>query len=83
VVRKPGRPASSPTCSSTALALFGLLLSHPANKVDWKASKLLFPWHTQLAFFTLAFIAAHVIAIVLDPYAGVGALGALVPGMSS
>ncbi len=67
----------------TALAVFGLLLSHPVNKVDWKASKHLFPWHKHLAFFTLAFIAAHVIAIVLDPYAGVGILGWLVPGLST
>jgi sulfoxide reductase heme-binding subunit YedZ len=67
----------------TALALFGLLLSHPTNKVDWKASKHLFPWHKHLAFFTLAFIAAHVVAIVLDPYAGVGFLGWLVPGLST
>jgi sulfoxide reductase heme-binding subunit YedZ len=67
----------------TMLALFGLLLSHPANKVEWKASKHLFPWHKHLAFFTLAFIAAHVITIVLDPFAGVGAFGWLVPGLSS
>ena len=67
----------------TALALFGLVLSHPANKVDWKASKHLFPWHKHLAFFTLAFIAAHVIAIVVDPYAKVGILGWLVPGLST
>ena len=67
----------------TALALFGLLLSHPSNKVDWKASKHLFPWHKHLAFFSLAFIAAHVAAIVADPYAGVGILGWLVPGLSS
>lgn len=67
----------------TALALFGLLLSHPSNKVDWKASKHLFPWHKHLAFFTLAFIGAHVATIVLDPYAGVGLVGSLVPGLSS
>jgi hypothetical protein len=67
----------------TALAAFGLLLSHPSNKVEWKASKHLFPWHKHLAFFTLAFIAAHVVAIVADPYAGVGYIGWLVPGLSS
>jgi sulfoxide reductase heme-binding subunit YedZ len=67
----------------TALALFGLVLSHPSNKVDWKASKYLFPWHKHLAFFALAFIAAHVIGLILDPYAGVGYLGWLVPGLSS
>ncbi len=67
----------------TALALVGLVLSHPANKTEWKASKHVFPWHRHLAFFTLAFIAAHVIALVLDPYSGVGVLGWLVPGMST
>jgi len=67
----------------TALALFGLLLSHPANKVEWKASKHLFPWHKHLAFFTLAFIAVHVATIVLDPFADVGIVGSLVPGLSS
>jgi DMSO/TMAO reductase YedYZ heme-binding membrane subunit len=67
----------------TALALFGLLLSHPSNKVDWKASRHLFPWHKHLAFFTLAFIAVHIATIVADPYAGVGILGWLVPGLST
>jgi len=67
----------------SALAMFGLLLSHPSNKVDWKASKHLFPWHKHLAFFTLAFIAVHIATIVADPYAGVGIIGWLVPGLST
>jgi methionine sulfoxide reductase heme-binding subunit len=67
----------------TALALAGLVLSHPANKTDWRASKRVFPWHRHLALFTLAFIAVHVVALVLDPYADVGLVGWAVPGMSS
>src|SRR5512132_4234920 len=56
----------------------GLVLSHPVNKSTWKLSKLLFPWHEHVWLFVLAFVAAHVIAIVLDPYAGVGLSGAFV-----
>lgn len=61
----------------------GLILSHPVNKSTWKLSKQLFPWHENLFIFTVAFVLAHVVSLVLDPYAGVGLLGALVPGLSS
>jgi methionine sulfoxide reductase heme-binding subunit len=61
----------------------GLVLSHPVNKSTWKLSKRLFPWHEHVWLFVLAFVAAHVITIVLDPYAGVGLGGALVLGLSS
>jgi DMSO/TMAO reductase YedYZ heme-binding membrane subunit len=67
----------------TVLTLAGLVLSHPANKTDWKASKRVFPWHRHLSLFALAFIAAHVVALVLDPYAGVGVVGWAIPGMSA
>ncbi len=60
----------------------GLLLSHPTNKSTWKLSKVLFPWHDQLWVFIAAFVGAHVVAIVLDPYARVGLGGALIPGLS-
>jgi methionine sulfoxide reductase heme-binding subunit len=60
----------------------GLVLSHPTNKSTWKLSKALFPWHDQLWVFIAAFVGAHVIAIVLDPYAGVGLGGAFIPGLS-
>jgi len=43
-------------------------------------SKVLFPWHDQLWVFIAAFVGAHVAAIVLDPYAGVGLGGAIIPG---
>jgi predicted ferric reductase len=60
----------------------GLVLSHPTNKSTWKLSKALFPWHDQLWVFIAAFVGAHVVAIVLDPYAGVGLGGAFIPGLS-
>lgn len=61
----------------------GLVLSHPVNKTTWRLSKRLFPWHDNVWMFVLAFLAAHIISIVVDPYAGVGLAGALVPGLSS
>ena len=60
----------------------GLILSHPTNKSTWKLSKTLFPWHDQLWVFIAAFVGAHVLAIVLDPYAGVETGGAFIPGLS-
>lgn len=67
----------------TALVALGLVLSHPTNQATWKLSKRLFPWHENLFVFVVAFLAAHVVSLVLDPYAGVGVGGALVPGLSS
>ena len=61
----------------------GLVLSHPVNKSTWKLSKRLFPWHEHVWLFVLAFVAAHVITIILDPYAGVGLSGAFIIGLSS
>jgi hypothetical protein len=63
--------------------LIGLVLSHPTNKTTWRLSRAIFPWHDSLWLFVLAFIAIHVVAIVVDPYAGVGLAGALIPGLSS
>ena len=61
----------------------GLVLSHPVNKTTWKLSKRLFPWHENVWFFVLGFLGAHIVSVVIDPYAGVGVAGALVPGLSS
>ncbi len=61
----------------------GLVLSHPVNKTTWKLSKRLFPWHENVWLFVLGFLAAHIISILLDPYAGVSLAGAFVPGLSS
>lgn len=67
----------------TALVALGLVLSHPTNQATWNLSRRLFPWHENLFVFVVAFLAAHVVSLVLDPYAGVGVGGAFVPGLSS
>ena len=66
----------------TGLVTLGLILSHPTNQSTWKLSKRLFPWHENLFVFVVAFAVAHVISIVLDPFAGVGVAGSFIPGLS-
>jgi predicted ferric reductase len=66
----------------TVLVALGLILSHPTNQSTWKLSRRLFPWHENLFVFVIAFLVAHVVSLVLDPYAGVGVNGALIPGLS-
>jgi predicted ferric reductase len=61
----------------------GLILSHPTNKSTWKLSKRIFPWHEHLWVFVMAFLLVHIAATVLDPYAKVSLLGALLPGLST
>ncbi|HEX2754179.1 MAG TPA: hypothetical protein VHM48_01875 [Candidatus Limnocylindrales bacterium] len=63
--------------------IVGLVLSHPVNKTTWKLSKRLFPWHENVWLFILGFLAAHIVSILLDPFAGVSLAGAFVPGLSS
>jgi len=65
----------------TLTVSLGIALSHPEQS-RWKQSKRIFPWHESLWVFTLAFILVHVVSLILDPYAGVGIGGALVPGLS-
>jgi sulfoxide reductase heme-binding subunit YedZ len=67
----------------TFIIAMGLILSHPVNRSTWKLSKRLFPWHENLFVFLVAFLAAHIVSIVLDPYAGVGIAGSFIPGLSS
>ncbi len=67
----------------TALVIFGLVLSHPTNQSTWKLSRRIFPWHENLFVFVVAFLVAHVVSIVLDPFAGVGVAGSFIPGLSS
>lgn len=67
----------------TVQIALGLVLSHPTNKSTWRLSKRLFPWHENAWIFVLAFLAAHIVSLIADPYAGVSALGAFVPGLSS
>ena len=66
----------------TLQVLLGLVLSHPTNQTVWKLSKRFFPWHENMLVFVVALLAAHIVTIVVDPYAGVGLAGALVPGLS-
>lgn len=66
----------------TGQIVFGLVLSHPTNKTTWRLSRLLFPWHENAWVFVLAFLGAHVVAVVADPYAKVGVLGTFIPGLS-
>ncbi len=63
--------------------IVGLVLSHPVNKTTWKLSKRLFPWHENVWLFLLGFLAAHIASILLDPFAGVGLRGAIIPGLST
>ena len=67
----------------TGQMAFGLILSHPVNQSTWKLSKRLFLWHENLWIFILAFLAAHIVSIILDPWAGVGIAGSFIPGLSS
>jgi predicted ferric reductase len=67
----------------TLQVVIGLVLSHPTNQSTWRLSKTLFPWHEGAWVFVLAFLAVHVVSLVLDPWAGVGIGGALIPGLSS
>ncbi len=60
----------------------GLVLSHPKNASTWRLTKPTFPWHEMISVFTGAFLALHVALLAVDPYAGVGVIGALVPGFS-
>ncbi len=60
----------------------GLVLAHPRNAVAWRLTKPVFPWHELLTVFTFAFLAMHVGLLAADPYANVGPIGALVPGLS-
>jgi len=66
----------------TGQVVFGLILSHPTNHSTWKLSKRLFPWHENLFVFTVAFLGAHIVALLLDPWAGVGLSGTFIPGLS-
>ena len=67
----------------TFVVASGLILSHPVNRSTWKLSKRIFPWHENLLVFTVAFLVAHIVSIILDPYAGVGIAGSFIPGLSS
>jgi predicted ferric reductase len=66
----------------TLQVTLGLVLSHPVNKSTWKLSRTIFPWHDYLWVFIVTFVAVHAVSLAIDPYAGVGVTGALIPGLS-
>jgi sulfoxide reductase heme-binding subunit YedZ len=66
----------------TAQVLLGMILSHPTNQAAWRQSGRIFPWHENAWIFVLAFLGAHIVAIIADPWAGVGIAGAFIPGLS-
>jgi sulfoxide reductase heme-binding subunit YedZ len=61
----------------------GFVLSHPTGTSTWNVSKRLFPWHTHLWVFVIAFLLVHIASIVLDRYAKVTIIGAFIPGLSA
>jgi predicted ferric reductase len=68
----------------TALTLLGLWLRHPW-RLRWRhpAPESHLRVHATLAALTLTLLLGHVLALVLDRYAGVGWIGAAVPGGST
>jgi hypothetical protein len=60
----------------------GLFLSHPRNSSAWRKTRQVLPWHELMTVFIGAFLVLHVVLLAIDPYADVGWLGALVPGLS-
>ncbi|MCV2393079.1 hypothetical protein OEB99_02045 [Actinotalea sp. M2MS4P-6] len=63
-----------------ALVVTGLLQAHPWSRHWHRPSpRTRLTVHVSLATFTLAFTALHVVVLVMDPWAGVGWRGALLP----
>lgn len=66
-----------------ALVALGLWLAHPASRcLGGHLRGPLLRAHVGLAALTGAFLIVHVTALAIDPHAGLGATGALVPGAS-
>lgn len=61
----------------------GMVLSSVPNKINWRLTSILLPVHRYLAMFLIFFLGLHIVTIILDPFAKVGLIGALVPGMSA
>ena len=65
------------------LTATGLWMRHPARtRLRWPAAGTLLWTHAALAAATLMLLVGHMVAIVVDSFAGVGWSGALVPGLS-
>jgi sulfoxide reductase heme-binding subunit YedZ len=61
----------------------GLVLSHPRNTAQWRTTRQVLPWHEMVTVFLGAFLVLHIVLLALDEYAGVGWIGAFVPGMAT
>jgi DMSO/TMAO reductase YedYZ heme-binding membrane subunit len=66
----------------TVDVVMGMFLAHP-DQPTFRQAKRVYPWHAILWVFTSAFLFVHIVAIILDPYAGVGLAGSFFPGLSS
>jgi DMSO/TMAO reductase YedYZ heme-binding membrane subunit len=60
----------------------GLVLSHPRNTAAWRTTRQVLPWHELVTVFVWAFLVLHIVLMAIDPWANVGWLGTLVPGLS-
>ena len=60
----------------------GLVLSHPRNTAAWRTTRQVLPWHELVTVFVWAFLILHIVLMAIDPWANVGWVGALVPGLS-
>lgn len=66
-----------------ALTALGLWFRHPWRpRFERPAPEAILRVHAALAALTLLLVVGHVIALVVDPFAGVGLAGALLPGAS-
>lgn len=70
--------------SMTALVAFGVMIRHP-RRSSWLPVQpaTVTNVHAALGGATVVLVAAHLAAMALDPWAHIGWVGALVPGMSS
>ena len=69
--------------SLTALTALGLWLRHPmAQRWQWPRPATRVRVHAVLAAATIVLVLGHVVALVLDSFAGVGLRGAVLPGGS-
>jgi methionine sulfoxide reductase heme-binding subunit len=68
-------------CALVALVGLGMWLRHPwRTKLRHPSPEAMLRVHASLAAATLALVLGHIIALVVDPWAGVGLKGAIVPG---
>lgn len=66
------------------LVVTGLVLSHPwARHLRFPSPRTRLTIHATLSLFALAFTGLHLVVLALDPWAGVGWLGALLPMAST